>query len=237
MATYTTQNSDNAMSLAALGDAEIAMCRMSSLARTKVLTLCFWHEILVSILLLIGIPVVYLALIQSTLLSRQATSAAKRIPKACLGPCGLIGSFFHSFINVSVYMSYASSVNMLFLLILAYIAVPVWAGIFQSLNPFTGSGLDITHVIVTTITVFTDQPDLLLKQEEEKANLHHRLQRSAGKWDSSHPRHRLLSALYGYSRYRERNTENVNRWRDFYKRIPRKQRSVCYTIPISIDEC
>ena len=126
---------------------------------------------------------------------------------------------------------------MLLLLVLPYIAVPVWAGFFHSLNPFTGLGLDISYATVVNFTIFTDQPDTLLKQEKEKASLHHRLQRSVRKWDSSHPRHRLLSALYGYSRYREKNLENVNRWRDFFKRIPKKQRSVGCIIPINDDVC
>lgn len=124
---------------------------------------------------------------------------------------------------------------MLFLLGLLYIVVPVWAGIFQSLNPFSGLGLETTYVTVTNSTISPGQPDIVLQQEKENESLHKRLQRGAGKWDSSHPRHRLLSALYGYSRYREKNLENVNRWRDFYKRIPSKQRSVCFINYFSIN--
>lgn len=119
------------------------------------------------------------------------------------------------------------SSDMLFCLVLWFIAVPARAGIFESLNPFTGLGLDTIYSTVTNATIAEDQPSIFVQQENEKTSLQRRLQRNAGKWDSSHPRHRLLSALYGYSRHREKNQESVNRWREFYKRIPKTQRKVC----------
>ena len=80
--------------------------------------------------------------------------------------------------------------------------VPVLAGIVQYLSPFsvwTGTVSNITNSSIPSI------------------------QQNAG-WDAS--RHRILTAMHGYSRYREKNLENTNRWRDFYKRIPKRQRSV-----------
>ena len=69
---------------------------------------------------------------------------------------------------------------------------------------------EITHIFVTNITVLDTASSL--RHDEEYAHLQHRLARSRGKWDSSHPRHRLLTALHGYTRYKERHlveTEGV----------------------------
>ncbi|KAL4913018.1 N2227-like protein-domain-containing protein [Aspergillus aurantiobrunneus] len=82
---------------------------------------------------------------------------------------------------------------------------------------------DITQVIVSNITLI-DGPDP--RQEEETLRLQHRLQRSTGTWNASHPRHRLLMALYGFTRYKERNLAEVKRWRDLYKHVPKGQKAL-----------
>lgn len=64
------------------------------------------------------------------------------------------------------------------------------------------------------------------RHENEKAELLRRMSRAAGKWDSSHPRHRLLDALHGFSKYFDRNIDDVKRWRKLYKGVTRQQKKV-----------
>lgn len=52
------------------------------------------------------------------------------------------------------------------------------------------------------------------------------LQKSKGKWDSTHPRYRLLTALKAYLLYKPRSAADIDKWRNSYKKIPKKQRSV-----------
>ncbi|PLB48678.1 N2227-domain-containing protein [Aspergillus steynii IBT 23096] len=82
----------------------------------------------------------------------------------------------------------------------------------------------ITHVFVTNITLLDAAPSP--RHDEEYARLQHRLERSRGKWDSSHARHRLLTALHGYMRYKERHLVETKKWRDMYKNVSKKQRSL-----------
>ena len=53
-----------------------------------------------------------------------------------------------------------------------------------------------------------------------------RLDRGRGKWDASHTRHRLLDALYGFSKYFDRNVEDVRRWKKLYNGVSRQQKKV-----------
>ncbi|CAG8933589.1 unnamed protein product [Penicillium salamii] len=59
---------------------------------------------------------------------------------------------------------------------------------------------------------------------KEHARLLQTLERSTGKWDSSHPRYRLLTALYGFTRYKDGSQSDINRWKDLYKKVPKRQR-------------
>ncbi|KAM0338326.1 hypothetical protein ACHAPU_011378 [Fusarium lateritium] len=47
-----------------------------------------------------------------------------------------------------------------------------------------------------------------------------------GNWNAQHPRHRLLDALYGYSRYYERQKAEVDRLEGLYKHISKAQKSL-----------
>jgi hypothetical protein len=60
----------------------------------------------------------------------------------------------------------------------------------------------------------------------EKVHLMKRMGRNQGKWSSSHPRYRLLDALHGFVKYRERNMADVDRWRKMYKSVSKKQKHV-----------
>jgi hypothetical protein len=64
------------------------------------------------------------------------------------------------------------------------------------------------------------------RYRQEKAHLTKRMNRKSGKWGTSHPRYRLLEALWGYSRYRERNMAELDRWRTLYKSVGKKQKKV-----------
>jgi hypothetical protein len=64
------------------------------------------------------------------------------------------------------------------------------------------------------------------RQRQEKAHLMKRMDRKSGKWTSTHPRYRLLEALYSFSRYRERNLVELKRWRDMYSNVKSKQKQV-----------
>ncbi|KAL3459012.1 N2227-like protein-domain-containing protein [Aspergillus heterothallicus] len=81
---------------------------------------------------------------------------------------------------------------------------------------------DITQVIVANITEL-EEPDP--RQTEEYSRLQNRLQRSTGTWNTNHPRQRLLTALWGFSRYKDRNLAEVKRWRDLYKHVPKSQKA------------
>jgi hypothetical protein len=64
------------------------------------------------------------------------------------------------------------------------------------------------------------------RHRQEKAHLMKRMDRKSGKWGKIHPRYRLLEALWGYSRYRERNMAELERWRTLYKSVSKKQKKV-----------
>lgn len=53
------------------------------------------------------------------------------------------------------------------------------------------------------------------------------LRRDSGKWNSNHPRYRLLNSLKAYLRYVEERTADLDTWRKRYKKLSREQRSVC----------
>ena len=64
------------------------------------------------------------------------------------------------------------------------------------------------------------------RHRQEKARLLKRMERKHGKWNTVHPRYRLLEALYGFSRYRERNMAELDRWRSMYGNVGKAQKKV-----------
>lgn len=67
------------------------------------------------------------------------------------------------------------------------------------------------------------------RHRQQKAALMERMNRHHGKWDTIHPRHRLLETLYGFTKYRERNMAELSRWRSLYKNVSKKQKQVLST--------
>ncbi|KAF2261478.1 N2227-domain-containing protein [Lojkania enalia] len=80
------------------------------------------------------------------------------------------------------------------------------------------------HETIITSQLQCDKEEL--RQQDEKKNLLKRLDRWRGLWDSSHPRYRLLTALYGYRKHCDANIKEGNRWRDLYKHVPDRQKEL-----------
>ncbi|KAK7700975.1 hypothetical protein SLS64_010569 [Diaporthe eres] len=81
----------------------------------------------------------------------------------------------------------------------------------------------VTEVIITLEDV-PDKPSH--RHEHEKKNLLKRLSKSHGKWDTNHPRHRLMEALFGFSRYKVRQMAELDRWKDLYNHVSKAQKKV-----------
>ncbi|KAI4942760.1 hypothetical protein J4E91_009679 [Alternaria rosae] len=62
------------------------------------------------------------------------------------------------------------------------------------------------------------------RHRREKLQLLKRMDKKSGKWGTSHPRYRLLEALWAYTRYRERHMAELDRWRSLYKSVGKKQK-------------
>lgn len=69
------------------------------------------------------------------------------------------------------------------------------------------------------------------RHRQEKAHLMKRMSRKHGKWNTAHPRYRLLEALYGFTKYRERNMVEVGRWRSLYSNVSKAQKKVPHATP------
>lgn len=64
------------------------------------------------------------------------------------------------------------------------------------------------------------------RHRQEKVHLMKRMDRKHGKWNTVHPRYRLLEALYGFTKYRERNLAELDRWRSMYSNVGKSQKKV-----------
>ncbi|KAM5495957.1 putative carnosine N-methyltransferase [Microsporum canis] len=68
------------------------------------------------------------------------------------------------------------------------------------------------------------------RQLEEESRLRDRLKRDNRKWDSSHPRYRLLTAMHGFARYKDRNLAELERWSALYSNTPKRHRTFIESI-------
>ncbi|KAJ5957729.1 hypothetical protein N7501_012008 [Penicillium viridicatum] len=98
-----------------------------------------------------------------------------------------------------------------------------WAGFAIHLSPWIK---DISYKVEPYNTTTSQYQVPLPTQNEEHTRLLQKLERSSGKWDTTHPRHRLLTALHGYTRYKDKNLAEVDRWRNLYKNVPKRQRTM-----------
>lgn len=86
------------------------------------------------------------------------------------------------------------------------------------------------HEVIVTFEDVPDKPSP--RHEHEKKNLLKRLSKSHGKWDTNHPRHRLMEALFGFSRYKIRQMAELDRWKDLYTHVSKAQKKACLS-PLS----
>jgi|SRR5688572_14674571 hypothetical protein len=78
--------------------------------------------------------------------------------------------------------------------------------------------------------------ELSQRHVEEKERLLKQLSKSNGKWNNNHPRHRLLDALHGFSRYYARQNEEIERLKGLYKKVTKSQKKVRLTILSKISQ-
>ncbi|KAH7074190.1 N2227-like protein-domain-containing protein [Paraphoma chrysanthemicola] len=64
------------------------------------------------------------------------------------------------------------------------------------------------------------------RHRQERAHLLRRMARNHGTWGSTHPRLRLLDTLFGFTKYKERQIIELNRWRNLYTNVGKKQKKV-----------
>lgn len=88
---------------------------------------------------------------------------------------------------------------------------------------------EIREVIVTLEDV-PDKPSP--RHEYEKRNLLKRLGKYHGLWDTKHPRHRLMEAIFGFSRYKAGQMAELERWKGLYTHVSKAQKRVCLS-PLS----
>ncbi|KAI9151448.1 Carnosine N-methyltransferase [Paramyrothecium foliicola] len=82
----------------------------------------------------------------------------------------------------------------------------------------------------TIVTVEKDKPDPWTpRHQHEKEQLLARMSRDAGKWSTSHPRHRLLDAIYGFLKYYDRQKEEITRLKGLYKHVSKSQKALLET--------
>ncbi|KAF5664486.1 trehalase [Fusarium heterosporum] len=78
---------------------------------------------------------------------------------------------------------------------------------------------------VVTLEKISGHPDTP-RHAEARKKLAKSMTIGWGNWNAQHPRHRLLDALYGYSKYYERQKAEVDRLEGLYKHVSKAQRSL-----------
>ncbi|KAM0558042.1 hypothetical protein ACHAPJ_005209 [Fusarium lateritium] len=79
--------------------------------------------------------------------------------------------------------------------------------------------------VVVTLEQVSGQPDTP-RHVEAKKKLAKDMARWWGNWNANHPRHRLLDAMYGFSRYYERQKLDLDRIEGLYKHVSKAQKSI-----------
>lgn len=69
-------------------------------------------------------------------------------------------------------------------------------------------------------------PPFTPRHHHEKEKLLQRMRKDTGKYTSNHPRHRLLDALHGFSKYYDRQKEEIDRLKGLYKNVSKSQKAV-----------
>lgn len=86
----------------------------------------------------------------------------------------------------------------------------------------------ISEVHQVVMTVHHVQPNVTASQRhhDEKTRLLELMDRRNGKWTPSHPRHRLLDALYGFLKYKDSQGAELNRLLGLYSRVSKSQKAL-----------
>ncbi|EFQ97687.1 methyltransferase [Nannizzia gypsea CBS 118893] len=99
--------------------------------------------------------------------------------------------------------------------------------------PFLGAGLPTyyqhskSYETTNVNTAKARGEAISTRQLEEETRLRDRIRRdSKRKWDSSHPRYRLLTAMHGFARYKDRNLAEAERWSTLYLNSPKRHRTL-----------
>ncbi|KAK2765115.1 hypothetical protein FQN54_008814 [Arachnomyces sp. PD_36] len=81
-----------------------------------------------------------------------------------------------------------------------------------------------------SIQPLSEQQEQSTRHSEEKARLLKRLNKTNGNYNSKHPRHRLLTALHGFYRYRQRSLDELNRIKDLYGHAPKAHKKLVESV-------
>ncbi|KAF5010751.1 hypothetical protein FDECE_3106 [Fusarium decemcellulare] len=101
---------------------------------------------------------------------------------------------------------------------------PDLATIPDDLSESFSSPVEI-HEVFITLEQFSGEPNTL-RHVEAKKKLMKSMERKSGTWNNHHPRHRLLDALNGFSKYYERQKAELDRIQGLYKHVNRAQKSL-----------
>ncbi|KAM4062697.1 hypothetical protein HRG_007521 [Hirsutella rhossiliensis] len=83
----------------------------------------------------------------------------------------------------------------------------------------------VTEVHEITLTLQQYNQSTIQRHGEERSRLLGTLDKRNGKWTANHARHRLLDALHGFTRYRERQAAELKRLRGLYKNVSKAQKA------------
>ena len=87
------------------------------------------------------------------------------------------------------------------------------------------------HEVIVTIEQPSGEP-ITPGHLEAKSKLLDNLRKDQGTWNTNHPRHRVLDALHGFSRYHERQKVELDRIKGLYKQVSKPQRLVDIPRPL-----
>ncbi|KAF7548807.1 hypothetical protein G7Z17_g6821 [Cylindrodendrum hubeiense] len=81
------------------------------------------------------------------------------------------------------------------------------------------------HEVIVTLQQISGAPNTP-RHLQEKSKLLNAFARPKGELKSNHPRHRLLDALHGFTRYQERQKTELDRLKGLYKHVSKAQKSL-----------
>jgi hypothetical protein len=88
-------------------------------------------------------------------------------------------------------------------------------------TPILAQQQNVSSILVQRVIL-----PILRSFQLDASRMLHELQRGSGKWNSNHPRWRLMTSMKAYLHYGEDRTAELDVWRKRYKKLPRSQRSV-----------